>query len=186
MTYRRQALFALVAVLAVAQILVAQRNQQDQAETASTAKALPFDPHDISGIWRNPGGFDPILGTNRPPMTAWGKEQWSKTRASARNTPLAFGFYQDQKDWNDPLFQCANGTAYGATFGRTDASCRDLKQSRVGTDMRPPIGKATLLSLNRPVTMSEPGSIPTAPSTVTRCVLRSASGAWITTIWKSA
>src|SRR6476620_1951350 len=97
MNSRRKALFALVAVVAVAQILVAQRNQQNQA---------PFDPHDISGIWRNPEGFDPILGTNRPPMTAWGKEQWSKTRASARNTPLAFGFYQDQKDWNDPLFQC--------------------------------------------------------------------------------
>jgi len=39
-------------------------------------------------------------------MTEWGKEKWSKTRASARNTPLAFGFYKDQKDWNDPLFLC--------------------------------------------------------------------------------
>jgi hypothetical protein len=39
-------------------------------------------------------------------MTEWGKEQWSKTRASARNSPLAFGFFPDQKDWNDPLFQC--------------------------------------------------------------------------------
>jgi len=39
-------------------------------------------------------------------MTDWGKEQWSKTRSSARNNPLSFGFYQDQKDWNDPLFQC--------------------------------------------------------------------------------
>jgi hypothetical protein len=92
------ALFTLVAVLALMQILIAQ--------TPSTPKAQPFDPHDISGIWKNPGGFDPIIGTNRPPMTDWGKEKWSKTRASARNTPLAFGFYQDQKDWNDPLFQC--------------------------------------------------------------------------------
>ena len=106
MTYRRTALFALVAVSAVTQILVAQRGQRNQAPAASTANSLPFDPHDISGIWRNPGGFDPIIGTNRPPMTDWGKEKWSKTRASARNTPLAFGFYQDQKDWNDPLFQC--------------------------------------------------------------------------------
>lgn len=47
-----------------------------------------------------------MLGTDRPPMTNWGKERWSQTRASARRTPLAFGFYQDQKDWNDPLFQC--------------------------------------------------------------------------------
>jgi len=107
MTYRRMALFALVAVLVLMQMLFAQRvGKQKQAEKDSPTKNLPFDPHDISGIWRNPGGFDPIIGTNRPPMTDWGKEKWSKTRASARNTPLAFGFYQDQKDWNDPLFQC--------------------------------------------------------------------------------
>jgi len=96
--------FALVAVAAFTQILFAQRGKQ--AEKDSPTKNLPFDAHDISGIWRNPGGFDPVLGNNRPPMTDWGKEKWSKTRASARNNPLAFGFYQDQKDWNDPLFQC--------------------------------------------------------------------------------
>ena len=106
MTYRRTALFALVAVSALTTTLFAQNTQQEQAQTASTAEAQPFDLHDISGIWKNPGGFNPILGTDRPPMTAWGEEQWSKTRASARNTPLAFGFFQDQKDWNDPLFQC--------------------------------------------------------------------------------
>ena len=170
MTYRRTALFALVAVSALTQILVAQRGQRNQAPAASTANSLPFDPHDISGIWRNPGGFDPIIGTNRPPMTDWGKEKWSKTRASARNTPLAFGFYQDQKDWNDPLFECdpSSVTAYGATFGRTAASCRDPTQSRVGTDMRLPIGMAIPSSLNLLVTMSGAGSIPTVPSTVTR------------------
>src|SRR5262249_19513009 len=102
--------FALVALLALTQVLfaqsVAQNKQPKQAPKASPPSNLPFDPHDISGIWKNPGGFDPVLGTDRAPMTAWGKEKWSKTRASARNTPLAFGFYQDQKDWNDPLFQC--------------------------------------------------------------------------------
>src|SRR6185369_10080598 len=101
MTYR-YTIFALVAVLVSMPNLFAQRGQRNQAP--STPSNLPFDPHDISGIWRNPGGFDPIIGMNRPPMTEWGKEKWSKTRASARNTPLAFGFYQDQKDWNDPLF----------------------------------------------------------------------------------
>ena len=106
MTYRRTALFALVAVSALTTTLFAQNTQQEQAQTASTAEAQPFDPHDISGIWKNPGGFNPILGADRPPMTAWGEEQWSKTRASARNTPLAFGFFQDQNDWNDPLFEC--------------------------------------------------------------------------------
>ncbi len=96
---------AIVAVLTLANAVVAQ-NKGKQAPKASSAKAQPFDPRDISGIWKNPGGFDVALGPDRPPMTAWGKEQWSKTRSSARNTPLSFGFFQDQKDWNDPLFQC--------------------------------------------------------------------------------
>src|SRR6195256_907883 len=112
MRYRFMApFFALAAIWALTQFVFAQNNpgqnsQQTQAQKAPAAKAQPFDPHDISGIWKNPGGFGVGLGPERPPMTAWGKEQWSKTRASARNTPLAFGFYQDQKDWNDPLFQC--------------------------------------------------------------------------------
>jgi hypothetical protein len=106
MRYRRTALFALVTVLVLMPTLFAQRGQQNQAPATSTVKAQPFDPRDISGIWKNPGGFDPIVGTNRPAMTEWGKEKWSKTRASARNSPLAFGFYADQKDWNDPLFLC--------------------------------------------------------------------------------
>jgi hypothetical protein len=97
---------AFAAVLALTPIAFAQNGQPAQAQKAPAATAKPFDPHDISGIWKNPGGFDPFLGNDRPAMTPWGKEKWSKTRASARNTPLAFGFYPDQKDWNDPLFQC--------------------------------------------------------------------------------
>jgi hypothetical protein len=81
MRYRFMASFvALVAVSALTLLLSAQNRQQTQAQKASTAKAQPFDPHDISGIWKNPGGFDVGLGPDRPPMTAWGKEQWSKTR----------------------------------------------------------------------------------------------------------
>ena len=107
MKYRFLSLLAaLVAVLALAKVVVAQNKQLKQAPKASPTKSLPFDAHDISGIWRNPGGFDVALGADRPPMTDWGKEKWSKTRSSARNSPLSFGFYQDQKDWNDPLFQC--------------------------------------------------------------------------------
>lgn len=111
MKYRFLSSFiALVAVLVLARNVVAQ-NKQKQAPKAApakgtNAKAQPFNPRDISGIWKNPGGFDVALGPDRPPMTDWGKEKWSKTRSSARNTPLSFGFYQDQKDWNDPLFQC--------------------------------------------------------------------------------
>src|SRR3984893_16966717 len=97
----RASYVALVAVLALTQILFAQNGQQKQAQKDSPTKDLPFDPHDISGIWKNPGGFDVALGSDRPPMTAWGKEKWSKTRASARNSPLAFGFYHAQKKMNN-------------------------------------------------------------------------------------
>src|SRR5438874_12182173 len=97
--------FALVALLALTQILFSQ-NKQKQAPKAPPPSNLPFDPHDISGIWKNPGGFDVALGPERPPMTGWGKEQWRKTRASGRNSPLAVGLYKDQNDWNDRLFQC--------------------------------------------------------------------------------
>jgi hypothetical protein len=103
------ALVAVVAGLAASQVLWAQngRGGQKGKQTPEPPPSnLPFDPHDISGIWKNPGGFDVALGTDRPPLTDWGKEKWSKTKASARNSPLAFGFFPDQKDWNDPLFQC--------------------------------------------------------------------------------
>src|SRR5579871_2469960 len=96
---------SFAALLALTQIVFAQNGQPSPAQKAP-ATPKPFDPHDISGIWKNPGGFDPFLGNDRPAMTTWGNEKWSKTRSSARRTPLSFGFYQDQKDWNDPLFQC--------------------------------------------------------------------------------
>jgi hypothetical protein len=96
--------FALGALLALMPILFAQNRRQAPAQDVPSTE--PFDPHDISGIWKNPGGFDVALGSDRPPMTAWGKEKWSKTRSSARQSKLSFGFYPDQKDWNDPLFQC--------------------------------------------------------------------------------
>src|SRR5258708_13083763 len=109
MRYRFMASYVvLVAALALTQILFAQRGgKQKQAQQDSPTKDLPFDPHDISGIWKNPGGFDVALGTERPPMTAWGKEQCGKTMASPRHSPLAFGFYHDQKHWNAPLFKFA-------------------------------------------------------------------------------
>ena len=74
----------------------------------------------------------------------------------------------DVKEHTELCWLLASVTAYGVTFGRTAASCRDPTQSRVGTDMRLPIGMAILSSLNRPVTMSGAGSIPTVPSAVTR------------------
>ena len=203
--------FALAAALALTPDLISQ-NKGKQAAKAPPPSNLPFDPRDISGIWKNPGGFNPVIGNDRPPMTAWGKEKWSKTRASARNSPLAFGFYQDQKDWNDPLFQC-DPSGYPRNldysnyrfvklpdefvmFFERDRVWRDLwtdgrklrvlRQSLAGTDIRLRIGMETPWWWSLLVLMNDPGSILTAPSIVTRCVSRSVSGASIMTTWNSA
>ena len=66
---------ALAGVLAFTQFLFAQNKQQKQAPKDPPPSNLPFDPHDISGIWKNPGGFDVALGNDRPPLTDWGKEK---------------------------------------------------------------------------------------------------------------
>jgi hypothetical protein len=97
---------ALVVGLGLAPALFAQTGQQAAAKKTPAANTKPFDAHDISGIWANPGGFDAVLGNSRPPMTDWGKAKWATTKASGRKTPLSYGFFPDQKDWNDPLFLC--------------------------------------------------------------------------------
>jgi len=100
----------LVTALAFAQGLFAQ----------TPAKAQSSNPRDISGVWRmlapgqtraraqqvGSGASHPTLGNNRPPLTAWGQATWSQTKPSGRQSPLAYVYLPDQKDWNDPLFVC--------------------------------------------------------------------------------
>lgn len=75
---------------------------------------------DISGIWRmldpgqtraraatvGAGASHPTFTNERPPLTPWGQMQWSQTRASGRKSKLAYAYFPNQKDWNDPLFVC--------------------------------------------------------------------------------
>lgn len=100
---------ALAAVLAFSPIVFAQNRQQTGAQKAPVASNKPFDAHDISGIWL-PTGFAGI-SNNRPPMTDWGKAKWSTTKSAGRKSPLSYGFFPDQKDWNDP-FQWCDPTGY--------------------------------------------------------------------------
>ena len=102
---------SLMALLLVANAMFAQGNP---------AKPQTSAPHDISGILRilgpgvtgarfnsvGGGASHPSLSNDRPPLTAWGKETWSKTRPSGRQSKLAYVYLPDQKDWNDPLFLC--------------------------------------------------------------------------------
>jgi hypothetical protein len=39
-------------------------------------------------------------------MTEWGKAKWATTKSSSRKTPLSYGYFEDQKDWNDPVQWC--------------------------------------------------------------------------------
>jgi len=67
-----------------------------------------FDPHDLNGYWEtvtSPGRLN-TLGSNRPPMTAWGKGKFSKVKTGADGKQLSAGVYPEKKDWNDPLLWC--------------------------------------------------------------------------------
>ena len=89
-------IIVLMAVLALSSVPFAQSRQQ------------AFDPHDLSGYWemtnigRPPGALNTI-SNNRPPMTDWAKNIFSKTRTAYKE--LSSGVYQ-QKDWNDPALWC--------------------------------------------------------------------------------
>lgn len=74
--------------------------QQRRASTSSATKSLPFDHHDLSGIWwgRTPRGFT-MSATPPPPMTPWGQERFNQAKpglSGARAQPLG----------NDPIMVC--------------------------------------------------------------------------------
>jgi hypothetical protein len=67
-----------------------------------------FDPHDLNGYWQtvtSPGTLH-TLGTNRPPMTAWGKGKFSRVKTGADGKQLSAGVSPQKKDWNDPVLWC--------------------------------------------------------------------------------
>ena len=94
----------LITILAFSAVALAQAGQRAGTARTSTTSAKPFDPHDLSGIWVPTGPS--VMSDDRPPMTDWGKAKWSTTKASGRKTPLAFGFFPEQRDWNDPIQWC--------------------------------------------------------------------------------
>src|SRR6266853_5314671 len=73
-----------------------------------TATATAFDPHDLSGYWdprASPGTLNTV-GKNRPPMTAWGKDKFSKVRTDHDGKQLSAGVSRDRQTWNDPVLWC--------------------------------------------------------------------------------
>lgn len=79
-----------------------------QPSRPAIGKADPsksFDPHDLSGIWTIAERKQLALSNDRPPLTDWGKEKFSKVRMSWTNAALGIKAFPEQ-EWNDPLFQC--------------------------------------------------------------------------------
>ena len=106
---------SVVSSPALAQIYfpAASGGRSPEAKAAAAAAPKPqYDPHDISGIWirtrtgaQRGGPIDTLMGgASAPPMTAWGKEQFTAHKPSqheaeeSRKVPPALG--------NDPLGNC--------------------------------------------------------------------------------
>jgi len=97
MRTRVMSLFIVAAlILTVSSTTFAQRGGGGRGNAAPTPTG-PFDPHDLSGVWRGGGEY---MGTAPPAMTAWGKAKFDATKPSygPRAVPPAIG--------NDPLGKC--------------------------------------------------------------------------------
>ena len=107
----RNRLIGLIPVLALLFSLVtlaqapAGQRQAGRGNAAAAAPATgPFDPHDLSGIWRRRGG-DRGISPKAPPLTPEGEARMMKNiparsrnpRAPSTNVPA---------DSNDPAFSC--------------------------------------------------------------------------------
>src|SRR5438132_14318920 len=84
-------------ILLFSSMTFAQRGGRGRGGNAAFTPAGPFDPHDLSGVWRGGGES---LSNQPPPMTAWGKAKFDATKPSygPRAVPPAVG--------NDPLGKC--------------------------------------------------------------------------------
>jgi hypothetical protein len=102
-----------VAALALSPAIHAQANLPAAASKLTPAakadsensNSEAFDPHDLNGIWTIAVRKELAISDDRPPMTPWGKEKFSRNKTSWTNEALGIKAYPD-KEWNDPLFQC--------------------------------------------------------------------------------
>lgn len=82
------------------------------APLQAIAAAAEFDPLDLTGIWiaEQPAESGRTISLNRPPMTAWGLEQFDKVRSSREDKPWANEHspapqidQNDAVEWCDPI-----------------------------------------------------------------------------------
>src|SRR5207245_2830473 len=96
MRTRVKSLFIVLALMLIVSSATFAQRGGGRGNAAPTPTG-PFDPHDLSGVWRGGGES---LSNQPPPMTAWGKAKFDATKPSygPRAVPPAVG--------NDPLGKC--------------------------------------------------------------------------------
>ena len=91
---------APILILALTAILTPRANAKLLGKDPSTAatKNLPFDPHDLTGVWGFQSAAEWVKG--EPPMTPWEAARYHSEKTQFTNPPTLDG--QD----TDPLFHC--------------------------------------------------------------------------------
>src|SRR5262245_27141693 len=88
---------AVMAALMSTPLLMAQAAQS--RTTKQNSAALPFDAHDLSGVWQlAPGGGGQGPGDNFPSLTPWGQAKYDANKPGYG--PKA------QPGGNDPILKC--------------------------------------------------------------------------------
>src|SRR5436309_11131738 len=88
----------------------------------NNAAALPFDAHDLSGVWQlAPGGGGQGPGDNFPPLTPWGQAKYDANKPGYGPKAAPGG--------NDPILKC-DPMGFPHVFCSSDAHDRALPSRR--------------------------------------------------------
>src|SRR5213596_2939717 len=98
------------------------QNAQQRAVTPDKTVALPFDPHDLSGVWQlAPGGGGQGPGDTFPVLTAWGQAKYDANKPGYGPKAAPGG--------NDPILKC-DPMGFPHVFCSSDAHDRALPSRR--------------------------------------------------------
>src|ERR1035438_8498201 len=94
---------AVVGMMVVATALFGQGQGKGNGKaSAPTAVSVPHDPHDLSGVWKTPGGVL-TMSNETPPMTPWGKTKFDAAKPVYGPRAFPGGLGNDPMSTCDPL-----------------------------------------------------------------------------------
>lgn len=104
---RNRSICLVLAVFSFAVSLGFVARAGERTATPQTRPAITkhFNPHDLTGIWVIATRTQLVINHDRPPLTPWGQEKFSKVKGSWPNEALGIKRFPE-KEWNDPLFRC--------------------------------------------------------------------------------